>query len=138
MNKTLVLSLVPVLLLAYTPANSVSEFEQWKRQQQESFQQYKDERDREFTAFLKEHWRAIDLQQGFVRDKKPKPVVMPIAKPEPAEPEPAPVIKPEQDKPVVVVPPQPVIIEQPKVPVKPAPVIPTQPKGIRTQVDYFG
>ena len=139
MNKTHVSLISLCLLLTCSPANSVSEFEKWKRDQQQSFQQYKDERDREFTAFLKEHWRAIELQQGFVRDQKPKPVVMPVAKPEPTEPKPAPVKKPDEDKTVIVTPPEPIVIEQqPPVPVKPTPVVPVVRKGIRTKVDYFG
>lgn len=134
MNKMHVGLITLCLWLVCTPANSVSEFEQWKRQQQQSFQQYKDERDREFTAFLKEHWRAIDMQQGFVRDQKPKPDVMPVAKPQlpTTEPEPA-------SKPVVEVKPEPVVVMPAlPVPVKPIPAPPQYRKGIPTQVDYFG
>ncbi|MGB5457843.1 MAG: hypothetical protein WBO16_11190 [Gammaproteobacteria bacterium] len=126
-------------LLVCAPARPVSEFEQWKRQQRESFQQYKDERDREFTAFLKAHWRAIDLQQGLVLDKKPKPVVVPVARPQPSEPEP--VRKPVEDKPVKTVEPEAVVVP-PKPPVtrpsRPAPLPPRHRKGLRTQLDYFG
>jgi len=137
MNKTHVGLIAICLLLVCAPAISVSEFDQWKHQQQQSFQQYKDERDREFTAFLKEHWRAIDLQKGFVRDQKPKPVVMPVAKPEPPKPEP--LSKPVEEEPGVTVRPEPVIITpEPPVPIKPVPVQPRHQKGLRTRVDYFG
>ncbi|NNJ96448.1 MAG: hypothetical protein HKP12_04745 [Gammaproteobacteria bacterium] len=125
------------LLLLCSAAHAVSEFEQWKRQQQKSFQQYKDERDREFTEFLKEHWRAIELQQGIARDQTPKPVVIPVAKPEPPIQEP--LKKPDDDKPVVtVVPEPPVITAKPPEPLVPAPVLPQQQRGKRIQVDYFG
>lgn len=125
------------LLLLCSAAHAASEFEQWKRQQQQSFQQYKDERDREFTEFLKEHWRAIDLQQGIARDQTPKPVAIPVAKPEPLIKEP--MTKPDDDQPVVaVVPEPPVITAKPTKPLVPAPVLPRQQRGNRTQVDYFG
>lgn len=145
MNKMHVGLIALCLLLLCSPANSVSEFEQWKQQQQQSFQEYKDERDREFTAFLKEHWREVELLKGFVRDQKPKPVVMPVAKPQPVKPQPKPapvaepVKKPVEDKPLPSVTPEPVVIvPKPSVPPKPAVVPVEQRKGIRTQVDYFG
>jgi len=145
MNKTHIALVSLFLLMVCSPANSVSEFEQWKRQQQQTFQEYKDERDREFTAFLKEHWREVEVLKGFVRDEKPKPVVMPVAKPLPAEPQPQPTPvtepekKPVEEKPVSSVKPEPVVIApKPVVTPKPAVVPVQQQKGIRTQVDYFG
>ena len=143
MNKTYIGLPALCLFLFALPANSVNEFEQWKQQQQQSFQQYKDERDREFTAFLKEHWREMELLKGVVRDEKPKPVVMPVAKPQPPKPEPVPEMrqleKPVVEEPPVSVKPEPVTITpKPPVPVKPAPVPAQLQKGIRTQVDYFG
>ena len=125
------------LLLLCSPANSAGEFEQWKHQQQQAFQQYKDERDREFTEFLQEHWRAIDLQQGFVRDQKPKPVVMPVAKPRPEKPEP--VTQPVEEKPAAaIVPDASLITPEPSEPLMPVTVPRQRQKGLRTQVDYFG
>ena len=145
MNKRHIAMVSLFLLTVCSSANSVSEYEQWKQQQQQSFQEYRDERDREFTAFLKEHWREVELLKGFVRDDKPKPVVMPVAmpQPQPPKPEPAPdlqpVKKPVEDEPVTSVKPEPkVTTPKPAVPPKPA-VVPVQErKGIRTQVDYFG
>ena len=131
------------LLLAWPTAHSLSEFEQWKQQQQQSFQQYRDERDREFTAFLKEHWREVELLKGVVRDEKPKPDVMPVAKPRPAEPVPAPDAEPEQ-LPEDRSPPKPAAplpeVRKPEPPPArpPAPLPERVQKGVRTQVDYFG
>jgi hypothetical protein len=145
MNNVQTCVLALCMLLLCSPANSVSEYEQWKQQQQQSFQEYRDERDREFTAFLKEHWREVELLKGFVRDDRPKPVVMPVAKPQPLppKPEPAPdvkpVIKPAEDEPVSSIRPEPkVTTPKPVVPPKPAVVPVQQQKGIRTRVDYFG
>jgi hypothetical protein len=120
------------LLLLCSAAHAVSEFEQWKRQQQQSFQQYKDERDREFTEFLKEHWRAIDLQQGVARDQTPKPVDIPVAKPK--QPDPEPMTMPDDAPAVVIIVPAPL----PSEPLVPVPVLPQQQRGMRIQVDYFG
>ena len=122
------------LSIVCSPANSVSEFEQWRQQQQQSFQEYRDERDREFTAFLKEHWREMELMKGVVRDEKPKPVVMPVAKPQPPKPEPAP-----DEIPVVTVKPEPVVVTpKPTPPVQPVPTPRQEYKGLRANVDYFG
>lgn len=128
-----------VLSLVCTQANSDSEFEQWKRQQQQSFQHYKDERDSAFSALLREHWRAIDLQQGYVRDRNPKPVVIPVAMPQPQLPEPESARVPIAETPVATVRPEPDIVTvEPSKPAKPVPVPRQQQKGLRTQIDYFG
>lgn len=156
-----VISLVAIcFVLPNAPAQAASEFEQWKMQQQQTFQEYKDERDREFTDFLKKQWREMELLRGFVRDEDPKPVEMPVAKPQPPapqpvakpQPKPEPVEKPVADKPEqkpvarpapvpvpvpapVVVKPVPVVV--PPVP-KPAPVPYSRQKGIKASVSYFG
>ncbi len=145
--------IVSCVLLASMSADATSEFEQWMLQQQQGiqqqkteFQEYKDKRDKEFTAFLKKQWKGMDLLKGIVRDEKPKPVKMPIAKPKPI-PKPSPVPKDKPvDKPVskkpaprpepVVIPPPPVV--KPPVPIKPVPVpVPVQ-KGERARVNFFG
>ncbi len=140
MNKThFSLSTLCLFLLAM-PASSVSEFDQWKQQQQQSFQEYKDERDREFTAFLKEHWREMELLKGVVRDEKPKPVSMPVAKPLPPEPAPEdiPARKPVEEKPVIILQPDPDVEPDLPVPIRPAPVPEQVHKGLKVRLDYFG
>jgi hypothetical protein len=134
MNKTRLCLVSLILLVVCSPANSVSEFEQWKRQQQQSYQQYRDERDREFTAFLEEHWREIELMKGFVQDKKPKPEVIPVAKPRSDElvMQPVPEVKP-AEKPVEPV----VIVPQSPPPLKPLPMPIEKRKGIPVHIDYF-
>jgi len=108
-----------------------SEFEQWMQRQSQGlqtqkkeFQEYKDQRDKEFTAFLKANWKAVDIVEGDVRDESPKPVVMPVA----------PV------KPVSIVPVKnPVIVSVPK-PVVDKPVLApvTSVKGKLLVVDFYG
>jgi hypothetical protein len=139
-NKLLYGFVAAGFLLMSSSASPVSEFDQWKQQQQQSFQEYRDERDREFTAFLKEHWREMELLKGVVRDKEPKPVTMPVAKPMPIEPAPEelPVKKPVEDKPVEILQPDPDIEPAPPVPVRPAPVPEQVRKGLRVRLDYFG
>ena len=118
-------------------AVAISDFEAWKLQQQQGvqqqkteFQEYKDARDREFTDFLKQQWKDVPLLQGFVRDKSPKPVVIPVAKPEPVS------ITPIPDTVPTIVTPEPVVI--PPLPDKPAPVPVEMRKGNRVRVDFFG
>jgi hypothetical protein len=62
-------------------AQTLDEFEQWKKREQEKFQKFKDERDKAFTEFLKKQWREMKLLQGLVPDEKPKPVKAPVYKP---------------------------------------------------------
>lgn len=126
---------VAVVISAMESATTYADegFKQWLQQEQSSFQQYKDERDKEFTEFLKTQWKEMELLKGFKRDESPKPVVMPVARPK-QEPvvSPEPVPKPE---PVVIKPAPPVI------PIV-KPVLPSQPKaltkGNKIVVEYYG
>ena len=127
------------------------DFLKWKKDYQSSFQEYKDKRDKEFTSFLKTQWKEMDLLKGIERDPEPKPVVMPVAKPEPVKPAPpAPIVKiPDTPRPIVKAPPVPKLKPEPVV-LKPViipepvikPVIPRPPemvrKGRRMTVSYLG
>ncbi|GAA3932390.1 hypothetical protein [Litoribacillus peritrichatus] len=114
MNKTKLIALFSALPLAVAITSAIEaktysdEFLQWKQQTMTSYQQYKDERDKAFTDFLKKQWKEVDTEEGVVRDATPKPVDMPIAKPKPVKiKEPLPVVKlPETVKPL---PPKPVV-----------------------------
>ena len=92
-----------------------SEYQQWMQQQQNAFQEYRDERDREFAAFLKNNWKEVRLQKGVMRDDRPKPVSIPVVKPD-ANPF-------AQTSPIVIEPaaPQPLTVQPPPVPVLSAP-----------------
>ncbi len=140
-----------VLLSANVTANS--EFQKWMQQQKSSFQEYKDKRDKEFTAFLKANWKQTQLLQGKKRDPKPKPVTMPVAPPVSEAPVTKPVVKARPViKPVKPVPASPVIVKP--APVKPPavtssprpiavpiqkPVAPAKKyKGVRLTFDFLG
>ena len=103
------------------------DFESWHRQYMQEFQEFKDERDREFLAFLKAHWKEMDTLRGVVRDKTPKPRVIPKVKP-PSRPKPTPTPQLPKVRPPVVLPPPP----KPS----PAPVIPAP--GVRIKVAFYG
>lgn len=103
------------------------DFSKWKQQYQDSFQEYKDKRDKEFTSFLKTQWKEMALLRGIELDTTPKPVKMPVAKPQPIKaPEPLPESKPVPEPvPVVEAPkPEPVVTPSPEVrpELRPAPV----------------
>jgi len=113
------------------------EFQQWMQQQsagiaaqKKEFQEYKDKRDKEFIAFLKTHWKAVDIVKGEVRDTAPKPDVLPVAAVKP----PALIVqKPDHQSPVSIVVPEAIVIEKPLL----APVIvPTE--GNKTIIDFYG
>jgi hypothetical protein len=113
------------------------EFQQWMQQQaggvaaqKKEFQEYKDKRDKEFTAFLKAHWKAVDIVKGEVRDTAPKPDELPVA---PLKP-PAPIVKkPDHQPPVSIVLPESMVIEQPQ----PAPVA-VVAEGNKITIDFYG
>ena len=60
-------------------ADSQSEFDSWMKQETDDFQEYRDKRDKEFTTFLKSHWKEMQVFHGLIRDKTPKPPRIPIA-----------------------------------------------------------
>lgn len=129
------------ILFSQTFVYANDEFKQWMQQQsagvlvqKKEFQEYKDKRDKEFTAFLKAQWKAIDVVKGEVRDVEPKPDVMPVAKPAPV------VLKPDTSlitrpitRPVAVSVPEPAVTKIPKV----TPVI-AGPKARAVTIDFYG
>lgn len=125
LNTVLGVSVGMVLMAASAPSlGADDEFAKWKQQTQASFQEYKDKRDKEFTAFLKKQWKEMDLLKGIERDPEPKPVIMPVARPQPAEPilpEPEPVVKEEPKPEPIIEVPEPVV-EVPVIP-EPEPVV---------------
>lgn len=125
---TLIVIATCLSLPSQAPAGN--EFGQWLQQEKQAYQDYRDKRDREFTNFLQSQWLEMQVFQGLVRDKTPKPVSMPIAqlKPQPkAKPAATPI-----PKPVVVTP----IPSRPK----PTPSTPTSqlPKGQKLPLVFFG
>ena len=126
--------LVAVLLSpSLTSAQSMAEFEEWKRQYMGEFKQYKDEMDREFADFLNQEWKPFDTEKGVTRDESPKPLHIPIAKVEDKKP-------PLIEKPVV---PEPIIAEKPLPRIIPEPVIvvPPAPPVMRQkmiQIEFLG
>ena len=114
-----------------------NEFQQWMQQQatgvtaqKKEFQEYKDNRDKEFTAFLKANWKAVDIVKGEVLDEEPKPDVMPVA---PIVPPVSIMQKPEQIPNVII------MLPDPELPVKsaPEPVV-VMPEGNQQKIDFYG
>ncbi|MDH5765832.1 MAG: hypothetical protein OEZ38_07440 [Gammaproteobacteria bacterium] len=119
-------------------ANQSSEFNQWLKQEKESFQEYKDKRDKEFTQFLKTQWLEMQTMQGLVRDKIPKPYVMPVAAPEPVKLPDKPVPKIVPDTRPEQIPSQEKIPDEPVRPEAVKPVKVTLPEGKRVQIMFYG
>ena len=71
-----------ILLLCVAGTIAVAQeedFQKWLKSEADKFQQFKEERDREFTEFLKKEWRGMQLLSGVKQDEKPKPVKLPKA-----------------------------------------------------------
>jgi hypothetical protein len=62
------------------------DYQKWLQKEQEKYQQFKDERDKEFTDFLKREWKQMQAFHGLVPDETPKPVTMPVYQPPPQKP----------------------------------------------------
>lgn len=124
------------LLFTGLPSSANDDFQQWLQQQaagmqvqKKKFQEYKDKRDREFTAFLKAQWKAVDIVKGNVRDEQPKPDVIPVAPELPVKKVP---VKTPRLPPVVISVPEQTI----KKPVVSPVVVP--PKGKLAVIDFYG
>jgi len=59
-----------------------NDFDTFKKAEQADFQKFKDKRDSAFVEFLKQEWQAMQLFQGLMPDKMPKPVDVPVTKPQ--------------------------------------------------------
>lgn len=121
-----------VFIFLPTITSGSSEFEKWKQQEMGSYQEYRDERDKAFTKYLKEQWKEFKVFQGEKPFKKPKPVKLPVAKPKPPEK-----VIPFKGKVIKKIPSKP-IPEKPEV--KPVKIVlpPAAKKGKRIQFDFFG
>lgn len=137
-NKHIVCSwFVLCMIFTAMPSRASDDFQQWLQQQaagmqaqKKAFQEYKDQRDREFTAFLKAQWKAIDILKGEIRDKHPKPDVMPVAPERPVTQQP---VKPPRLPPVVINVPEQVVTKEPVV----SPVV-VPPVGKLLVIDFYG
>jgi hypothetical protein len=79
------ISLFWVLIGTFTPyalSQERDEYKKWLQQEQEKLRQFKDERDKEFTEFLKREWRELEAFQGFGKGKRPKPIQIPVYHPD--------------------------------------------------------
>ena len=99
-------------------------FEEYKQQQMQGFQKFKEERDREFSQYLKQQWSEFKGEPAEEQIKEPKPVVFPEADPKPKVDEDIQQGKPVEVKPVpkLVRPPEPEPVKlPPPVTVRPEP-----------------
>ena len=82
MNRKPIVTLVAACLTASLTsiAFAKSEYEQWLQQTQETFQAYKDKRDKEFTGFLKKQWKEMRIHANIEKDTTPKPTKAPVLK----------------------------------------------------------
>jgi len=82
-NPMIRLALIVTLCspVGHTNARMDSDFELWKKQQQQAFQTFKDDRDLAFAEFLKRQWQEMQLMQGIIPDETPKPTDTPVYTP---------------------------------------------------------
>jgi len=138
-KQILLLSLLGLSLTAYA-ANTDDDYQKWLQQENASLIEFRDARDKEFTSFLEQQWKEMEVFSGVVRDTTPKPVKMPVAKPQPVKPAPV-VVTP---TPVPDKKPLPIIVKVPKIkppklpaPIKPKPIA-KLPKGEHVKFKFFG
>lgn len=111
-----------------------SEFERFKKERQQSFDDYYARVNAEFSAYLKEAWREFNLLPAEPLDPGPKPVVAPVAPPAPKLDDPT------IDLPEVTVPDdaRPNLGAIPIPHVEPIPVRPKEPQIPRFDLNYYG
>lgn len=146
-----------ILFLLPSHSSAESEFEKWKKQELGEFKEFRDERDRAFTRFLKKQWREFKLFKGEKIYERPKPKKLPVAKKRPpGEVTPLkgkivkkvmiPKIKPAEKPsppPIISEPkPKPVPAQEPERLVKPSPPPPTAPsikkRGKVLSFNFYG
>ncbi|MGE4265822.1 MAG: hypothetical protein AB7F25_00160 [Deferribacterales bacterium] len=116
-------------------AYAAGSFEDYRKSVMGEYQNYLDEMDRQFSAFLKQQWKEYKGQKPVKQYEEPKPVVQPVTKPE-VKPEPVKIVPKPVPAPVVVPAPKPEPVkelpkaETPKPTVKPKeePAEPKEPQ----------
>jgi len=77
------LFIVSFLLISFAiPASAEQSFEDYVNKQFGEFQKFKEERDKEFTEFLKNQWKKFNAFKGIDPDPVPKPDKIPQAEPQ--------------------------------------------------------
>lgn len=67
-----------IFFLSVQRTGAQEDFKAWLERENGRFQQFKDERDRQFSEFLKKNWLEIDMLKAPERDALPKPVRIPV------------------------------------------------------------
>lgn len=76
---SLILSVSAIFCTDTVQANE-SEFETWKRSQQQAFADFQTREDKEFVDFLRKEWLEFQVFQGNTRDLEPKPARPPAVR----------------------------------------------------------
>jgi hypothetical protein len=87
---------LPLVSITFLLAQD-TEYEKWRQNEEGKLQQFKEERDKEFTEFLKREWKAVDVTEGESFIEKPLPGPLPVYTGK------APELPPSEFKPVVTV-----------------------------------
>lgn len=131
-----------VLWVQAASGQTDEEYQEWLKKEQQALQQFQEERDREFVAFLQKEWKECQSLQGIHQDTIPKPRVLPVAPVQAPAPE-VPGEKVVEEVPLPEVPP-PASPEQPPVspPAVPPPEaiakeMPPPPPGEKSQKATF-
>ncbi len=102
-TKCTSLWLLIALVTGFSKVYSQTDFEKWKKAEAEKYQQWKDERDKAFTEFLKQEWKKFDAFKEQNLFDSPKPKKLPIAPPR-AETKPDVKQRPQPDKKIEIKP----------------------------------
>jgi hypothetical protein len=73
-------------IFKFNDASSQDGFHKWMATENDSFQQYRDERDAEFVKFLENNWQEFQISSGVESDNAPKPEKIPKAPPQSLRP----------------------------------------------------
>ena len=62
-----------------------TDYKKWLKKENEKLNKYIAEEDQKFANFLKKEWKKFNIEQGLIKDEKPKPVEAPKIKNKPME-----------------------------------------------------
>lgn len=76
------LSIILAVILISRIAYPQDDYQKWLQKEQEKLKKFKSEEDKKFSEFLEKEWKAFQPEKAIKPDEKPKPPVLPQAKPQ--------------------------------------------------------
>jgi len=80
--RNIAILLSVLIITTFLTSFAFESFDEYLKQQSAEYNQYLEEIDREFTAFLKQTWQEYEGEEPVELLQEPKPVKLPVAVPD--------------------------------------------------------